>query len=251
MDDPSLSRQSALLVDALNAIDKIASSFKRSTTKVISVKDMKKEREKVRALVEGATKHELPAIHDAVKFLDRYLRLHPNHTTSFKLINDAKVALSTYQSSCDSFYQRCCEIERKTEAQCRKGAPGGDSDEDVQLSEKAPFLTSSSSSSQRQQFESVLHDEIMEERNREVREIAESVRDINEIFSHIHELVGEQGEKLSHVEENLQDSERSTRNASEQLRLAREAQDRSRRNQVVLLLIVVVVVGIIVAVLTA
>jgi syntaxin 7 len=77
------------------------------------------------------------------------------------------------------------------------------------------------------------------------------VRDIHEIFTHINELIGEQGDALEHVEENLQSSEQATRNAAEQLRKARDAQDSARRNQILLIMAVVIVVGIIVAVLTA
>lgn len=255
MDDPSLTRQTASLVEALAAIEKSTSGIKRSTTKLASARDIAKERRKVRGLIDACTQHEVPAVYDALKFLDKYLRLHPDYTNGVKLAKESRIVLASYQLACDNFYTKCCDVEAAERKVLSSRSALQHDDEDgggEELSEKDPFLGGAAHPvSQRRVFEQSLHDEIVEERNREVREIAESVRDINEIFTHINEILGEQGEKLQVVDEQISASERATKSAAEQLRLARDAQDRSRRNQVILLIIVVIVVGIVVAVMTA
>ncbi len=243
MDDPSVGRQTALLVEALATIEKASSAIKRSTTKVVSISDVARERRKVKSVIESCTHHEIPSVHDTLRFFDRYMRLHPQFAHGVKLANEAKTVLNVYQSVSDRFYSRCCEAEMNAR---KDFSP--DSSDGEELAEKAPFLESSGISTQRQEFEVNLHDEIVAERNKEVREIAESVRDIHEIFVHINELVGEQGDKLQIVDDQVNASEQATRSAAEQLQMARDAQDKSRRNQVLLLIIVIVVVGFVIAV---
>jgi hypothetical protein len=245
MEDPSVARQSKALIEALAAIDKACSGIRRSTSKVVSMSDVAKERKKVRNLIETCTHQEVPSVHDALRFFDRYLRLHPDFNRGLKLANEAKTVLNSYQLACDTFYAKCCDVE----AASRRNDSPDDSGEE--LTEKVSFLDSRDKVSQRHEFEANLHDEIVAERNKEVREIAESVRDIHEIFLHINELVGEQGSQLEVIDGQIAASEAATRSAANQLRMARDAQDKSRRNQVVLLVIVIVVVGLVVAVMAS
>jgi hypothetical protein len=253
MEDPSLARQTASLVEALAAIEKATSGMRRSTTKLAAARDIAKERKKVKILIDNCTHEEVPAVYDALRFLDKYLRLHTDYSRGVKLMNESKTVLAAYQLASDNFYAKCCEVEANERKSSRFSTQNEEEDlNGEELSEKVPFLDGApSANSQRQIFEQNLHDEIMEERNREVREIAESVRDIHEIFGHINELVGEQGDKLQVVDDHISASERATRNAAEQLRQARDAQDRSRRNQVILLIVVIIVVGIVIAVMTS
>jgi hypothetical protein len=243
MEDPSVARQSKALIEALAAIEKACSGIRRSSSKVVSMSDVAKERKKVRNLIETCTHQEVPSVHDALRFFDRYLRLHPDFNRGLKLANEAKNVLNSYQLACDNFYAKCCDVE----AASRRNDSPDDSGEE--LTEKVSFLDSKVS--QRHEFEANLHDEIVAERNKEVREIAESVRDIHEIFLHINELVGEQGSQLEVIDGQIAASEAATRSAANQLRMARDAQDKSRRNQVVLLVIVIVVVGLVVAVMAS
>lgn len=285
MEDPSLQRNSAALIEALGSIEKTNASIKRSTTKVVSVKDLSKERVKVKDLIENTTRHDIPAVYDALRFLEKYLKLHPHHAHGVKLMGDAKQVLENFEAMSDLFYKKCLAIEEGAVAQSKKGSKqrrganrnvnADENDDDApsaadeELTEKTPFLNSDASVTkaqraanerpstavvqvtQRDEFERNLHQEIMEERNREVKEIAENVKDIHEIFFHINLLLGEQGEKLDVVEDNINASERATKNAADQLRQARESQDSNRRNQIIIFLIVVIVVGIVVAVMTA
>ncbi|CUE76151.1 SNARE protein, putative [Bodo saltans] len=243
MEDPTVARQSALLVEALGAIEKASSGIRRSTSKVVSTADIVKERRKVRSLIEACTLHEVPSVQDALRFFDRYMRLHPEFNRGMKLAGEAKSVLNSYQTASDKFYAKCCEVE----AADRRDSSQSDAEE---LTEKASFLDPRGTS-QRHEFEQNLHDDIVSERNKEVREIAESVRDIHEIFVHINELVGEQGGQLEIIDSQVAASESATRNAADQLRMARDAQDKSRRNQVVLLIIVVIIVGLVIAVMVS
>ena len=280
--DPSLQRNTEVLVGALKHVDRASTSIRRSTAKLITRDDIQRERNRVKTLIDETAQTHIPQIHDSLKFFQRYLKLHKQFTKGLKLIEEAKSTLDAFEDCSALFYAKCCEVDTKlsssgvgssttsrsstsgtssaqTGSKRRRGRRDvyrmeeGEDDAD-NVHEEQELLSREQQQQvldQRESFERRLHDEIMDERNKEVLEIAESVKDIHDIFQHIHELVGEQGEKLDEVEEDLQKTEASTRQAADQLRLAKEAADKSTQHRILIILLVVLFLGAIIYVMLA
>lgn len=267
MNDPSWVRNCELLTKALLSLDRSTSTIRRSTNKVYNLKDITKEREKVKSVTSSTNSKEVQEVQDTLKLLEKFIRLNPPQLSSqgAKLTTDAQVALQNYQQACDLFYKKCISVEEKFRDQPagsgvasggRRNRGDGDvhvdiGSEDDDADEGEGLLGNAGKSgrlqnqaqlhSQRDDFERTLHEEIMAERNREAKEIAENVKDIKEIFQHINELVGEQGVTLDEVEQNVGRANVATRNGVNHLRQAQQHQDDSRRNKMCLIFIMVIV----------
>lgn len=288
--DPSLQRNTEMLVTALKHVDRASTSIRRSTAKLVTRDDIQRERNRVKPVIDETALTHIPQIHDSLKFFQRYLKLHKQFAKGIKLVEEAKTTLDAFEDCSALFYAKCCDVDSRLSASngnatgatssssavvVVQGRGGGSSskrrrgrrdvyrmeegEDDTDNTHEEQELLSREQQQQQQQklvdqresFERRLHDEIMQERNREVMEIAESVKDIHDIFQHIHELVEEQGEKLDEVEGDLLKTEESTRQAAEQLRMAKDAADRSTQHRILIILLVVLFIGAIVYVMLA
>lgn len=110
---------------------------------------------------------------------------------------------------------------------------------------------------QQQQLQQLLQDQIeqtelqyhillTEERNREIDQVAASVREVNTIFKDLGALVNQQGEQLDTIEENVLQLHGNTQQASSELRKAHEYQKRKGKWSCILLVALSVVVLVIV-----
>lgn len=241
MSDPSWQRNCDLLARSLQSIARKTASIRRSTTKLISIKDINRERSKVKDIISSANSVEVQEVQGELKLTERYLTLHPSYSAEgMKLTNDAKAVLLEYQRVCDAFYQRCVAVEETTRGRqnsrvSRAFRDGSGEDDDCDIPHEGQALLLAPQVA----FERDLAEELMLERQRETSEIAENVRDINEIFQHINEMVNDQGVQLDVVEGNLSTAERATRNATDQLRRAQQYQQSSSRNQLLLIFVIV------------
>ncbi|CCD12144.1 unnamed protein product [Trypanosoma congolense IL3000] len=247
MDDPSWNRNCDLLAKALQSLDSSTSKIRRSTNKLLTLRDIATEREKVKRVTSSTNAKEVHAVQDALGFLERYMRLHPAQLRGqgMKLTAEAQVALDNYKKSCDAFYKRCMALEeslRSGKKTTRVKVEGGDGSDDDDLDEGTSLLRGGVADyKQKQEFEDDLYNEIMAERMRETKEIADSVRDINDIFNHIHSMVEEQGVGLDAIENNVTRSSQATRSALSHLQHARENQRSSRCNRMLMIFVVVLI----------
>ncbi|RNF25968.1 syntaxin [Trypanosoma conorhini] len=244
MEDPSWRRNCDLLADALQSLDRSTSQIRRSTNKLATLRDIARERERVKQVTARTNAREVHGIQDALGLMEKYMRLNPAQLRGqgVKLTTEAKVAMDKYQNSCDAFYKKCISVEQSlrssgetTRVRVLQGnlasSDAEEGDETSELLQKgaAGALT------QKELFERDLHDEIMAERRQETSEIADNVKDINEIFNHIHLMVQEQGESLDVIEGNVGVAQQATRNAANHLRHAQHYQESPACNKYLLL----------------
>ncbi|CCW67480.1 unnamed protein product [Phytomonas sp. Hart1] len=239
---PGLERNCEHLAKALQSLDRKTASIRRSTNKVISIKDINKERERVKHTTSTANSSDVHVIQDQLRQVERLIKLDPNlQMGGVKLMNDAKITLNAYQSACDNFYKRCIAVEESSrEKRNQKTFSSHDGrpyreDDDAAL----PLLKEGSATTAKMAFEDTLYQEIMAEKNRETQEIADSVKDIHEIFVHINEMVEEQGGQLETVNTNVSMAERATFNANENLRRAHQYQENSCNKKILMLFVII------------
>lgn len=242
MSDPSWIRSCERLTNALSALEKKKKTIERSTINVIAVKDISKEREKVRQTTSGANSAIVPEIEKEVRLMQGFIGLNPALSgEGMDLMNDAKALLRGYQEACDKFYKKCMSVEEANRSRMNSRTSRAFRDGSEEEGEGDALLGGGSSqATQRMQFEKSLYEELMLEREQETREIAENVQDINEIFAHIHGMVEEQGVQLNIVDDNISVAERATRNANTHLSRAQQYQTTSNCNKLLLILVIAV-----------
>ncbi|XP_048351838.1 syntaxin-16 isoform X4 [Sphaerodactylus townsendi] len=87
---------------------------------------------------------------------------------------------------------------------------------------------------------------LVEEREREIRQIVQSISDLNEIFRDLGAMIVEQGTVMDRIDYNVEQSCVKTEEGLKQLHKAEQYQKKNRKMLVILILFVVVVVLIIV-----
>lgn len=221
-EDPSWRRNCNLLTKSLLSLQKKITTIRRSTKKLITVEDINREREKIRETTRHANMEDVTAIHEAVRQMERFMQIHPCFSVEgVKLMGDAQKTLKDYQQSCDIFYNSCIAVEKKySERQSLARAEQENSDMDKEAGESSSLLMHGTQQTQRLRYEQLLHDEIVQELERETREIAENVRDVNIIFNHITKLVMDQGVQIDQIDQSLETTVQATRSGNEQLRRA-------------------------------
>ena len=75
------------------------------------------------------------------------------------------------------------------------------------------------------------NDEIIAERESEIREIEETIGEVNEIFRDLAEIVNEQGEMLGEIDNNIESTVSHTDGAATQLRIANDYHKSARNKQ--------------------
>ncbi|RNF09255.1 syntaxin [Trypanosoma rangeli] len=244
MEDPSWRRNCDLLTDALQSLDRSTSQIRRSTNKLTTLRDIARERERVKQVTGSTNAKEVHSIQDALGLMEKYMRLNPAQLRGqgVKLTTEAKVAMERYQNSCDAFYKKCISVEQSLRSSQGtthvKVLPGSQVSSDADEADETSDLLQKGAAgalTQKEIFERDLHDDIMAERRRETLEIADNVKDINEIFNHIHLMVEEQGDSLDVIEGNVGMAQQATRNAAQHLRQAQQYQETPKRNKFLLL----------------
>lgn len=87
---------------------------------------------------------------------------------------------------------------------------------------------------------------VVEEREREIRQIVQSISDLNEIFRDLAGMVVEQGTVLDRIDFNVEQACVKTEDGLKQLQKAEQYQKKNRKMLVILILFVIVVVLIII-----
>lgn len=243
MEDPSWTRNCQSLTGALQSLEKKISTIRRSTNKLVNLKDINREREKVKKITTDINSVDVPAIEEQLRLVDRFVHLRPNlRTEGVKLMTEAQSGLQSYRNVCDQFYKRCISVEETSRGNMSGRLDHSYEDNSDGGNEHAEALIKTQVHTQRVTFEKDLYDDIMAERARETNEISENVKDINEIFQHINEMMGDQGAKLEIVDSNLTAAENATRSGNKQLRRAQHYQETTSRNKVLFIFLILMVV---------
>lgn len=87
---------------------------------------------------------------------------------------------------------------------------------------------------------------MVEEREREIRQIVQSISDLNEIFRDLGAMIVEQGTVLDRIDYNVEQSCVKTEDGLKQLHKAEQHQKKNRKMLVILVLVVIIVVLIVV-----
>lgn len=92
---------------------------------------------------------------------------------------------------------------------------------------------------------------LLEERERQVRDIESAIVDVNEIFRDLGAMVTEQGDMIDSIEANVERGSENVSSATQQLEKAQMYQTKARRKQcciVVTLIVVVILVAVVIVV---
>lgn len=87
---------------------------------------------------------------------------------------------------------------------------------------------------------------MVEEREREIRQIVQSISDLNEIFRDLGAMIVEQGTVLDRIDYNVEQSCVKTEDGLKQLHKAEQYQRKNRKMLVILILFVIIIVLIVV-----
>lgn len=87
---------------------------------------------------------------------------------------------------------------------------------------------------------------VVEEREREIRQIVQSISDLNEIFRDLGAMIVEQGTVLDRIDYNVEQSCVKTKDGLKQLHKAEQYQKKNRKMLVILILVAIIVVLIVV-----
>jgi hypothetical protein len=202
--DPSWERVVVQLSQATAAVDRRSAALRRATAKVTTPKEAVRAKDKLRGSVEGAAV-DSANVRKQLTVLEGFLRLHPaRRTVGLGLGDGAQRSLSAFAEAQMVLVRKIGDIEqRHARAELAKRRDLDDDDDD----DEGAGLVSKRGSERQQQdgtFDVEVYDAIMQERSKDLAQIATDIQDIHEIFQHIRELVDEQGEQLDVVDHNME-----------------------------------------------
>ncbi|ETI22325.1 hypothetical protein G647_06399 [Cladophialophora carrionii CBS 160.54] len=202
----------------------------------LSKKDTERGRERIHDLLEE-TREGFKEAGDGVKRAQAWPDLNPAlRYTNQKLSREFASALSEFQV----VQRRAIERERASKAALEESqsaqSPSGEGQQQRQLLEE-PRLA--------EQSEVDFQENLIIEREGEIRQIEQSVGELNELFRDVAHLVRDQGDMLDAIDVNVENTLTDTRGADVELRSASRYQ-KSARNKACCLLVILAVVLLIV-----
>ncbi|KAJ9607840.1 SNAP receptor [Cladophialophora chaetospira] len=202
----------------------------------LSKKDTERGRERIHDLLEE-TRDGFKEVGDGVKRAQSWSDLNPSQRyTNQKLSREFASALSEFQV----VQRRAIERERASKAALEEAqsgqSPSGEGQQQRQLLEE-PQLA--------EQSEVDFQENLIIEREGEIRQIEQSVGELNELFRDVAHLVRDQGDMLDAIDVNVENTLTDTRGADVELRSASRYQ-KSARNKACCLLVILAVVMLIV-----
>lgn len=218
-EDPAFARMQDGLCKALRNLDRHTAAMQRTAQRLHTAKDVQRAKEKLSQTMEGA-RGDVATVHDTLGLLGKYLKINPQcRTESQRLSTDARATIQRFEETHASFWAKANAAEKTF---LRSGEDDDDEEEERGEGERpgGGKQQQQQQLASRDAFEQNLHDEIMAERQREVREIASNLADIHDIFVQLNELVGEQGVKIQVMEENATSAESQTSRGVTELREA-------------------------------
>ena len=110
----------------------------------------------------------------------------------------------------------------RTAASKQSNNPFGDRSAAVDTSNDAAILAEQQRLQQLQLQEDRLHEEIMREREEEIRNINKGMHTVNEIYKDLAHIVGQQQEQIDQIENQMEDSRANAESGLQQVEKANE-----------------------------
>ncbi|KEF56174.1 syntaxin 7 [Exophiala aquamarina CBS 119918] len=236
-DDPEFQRftesLSEKLFELVSNISKISNEIGRLGTK----RDTQRGRERVHDLLEE-TRDGFKQVGEGIKRAQTWENLNPSQRyTNQKLSREFASALSEFQV----VQRRAMEKERASKAALEEASsaqsPAGEGQQQLQSLEE-PRLA--------QQSEVDYQENLIIEREGEIRQIEQSVGELNELFRDVAHIVREQGDMIDAIDVNVENTLTDTRGADVELRSASRYQKAARNKACCLLMILAIVLLIVI-----
>lgn len=236
-DDPEFQRFTENLSTRLFELVSNVSRLSNEIAKLGTSRDTERVRERVHDLLED-TRDGFKDVGEGIKKAQAWDDLNPSQKyTNQKLSREFSTALSEFQV----VQRRALEKERASKAALEDGtttqASGTPGQQQFQQMDQAQLA---------EQSEVDFQENLIIEREGEIRQIEQSVGELNELFRDVATIVREQGDMLDTIDHNVENVLQDTRGADVELRSASRYQRSARNKACCLLLILAVVLVIIV-----
>ncbi|KIV88892.1 hypothetical protein PV10_08523 [Exophiala mesophila] len=237
-DDPAFSSLtedlSTRLFELVSNISRLSNEIARLGTK----RDTQRARERVHDLLEE-TRDGFKEVGEGIKRAQTWSDLNPSQRyTNQKLSREFASALSEFQV----VQRRAMEKERASKAALEEEAsaqsPTGQGQQQQLQTLEEPRLA--------QQSEVDYQENLIIEREGEIRQIEQSVGELNELFRDVAHIVREQGDMIDAIDVNVENTLTDTRGADIELRSASRYQKAARNKACCLLLIIGIVLLIVI-----
>jgi len=235
-DDPEFSRLAESLSTRLFELTTNISRLSNQIALLGTRRDTDRVRERVHDLLEE-TRDGFKEVGEGIKKVQGWEDLNASQRyTNQKLSREFSSALSEFQV----VQRRALEKERASKAALEESAsaqsPSGEGQQQLQAVDE-PRLAQSD--------EVDYQENLIIEREGEIRQIEQSVGELNELFRDVAHIVREQGDMIDTIDVNVEHTLTDTRGADTELRSASRYQ-RSARNKACCLLLILAIVLIIV-----
>ncbi|KAF2771204.1 t-SNARE [Teratosphaeria nubilosa] len=241
-DDPEFQQYTQRLSDKLFSLTANITKLAAQIALLGTRRETERVRERVQSLLED-TGAGFKDIGEGLKKVQAWHDVGPSQKyTQNKLAQEFRASLNEFQS-----LQRQALEKQRASASAAKAALDQDdhpatTDEgqrtQQQLLQQEPRLAN--------QDEVDFQEQLIVERESEIRNIEQSVGELNELFRDVAHMVHEQGTSLDIISENVTQTRDDTRNADQQLRTAARHQKSARGKACCLLIILVLVLTIII-----
>jgi len=236
-DDPEFSRLAESLSTRLFELTANISRLSNQISLLGTKRDTQRVRERVHDLLEE-TRDGFKDVGDGIKKIQGWEDLNPSQKyTNQKISREFSSALTEFQV----VQRRALEKERASKAALEEitsaQSPSGEGQQQLQSLEE-PRLA--------QQDEVDYQENLIIEREGEIRQIEQSVGELNELFRDVAHMVREQGDMIDTIDVNVENTLTDTRGADVELRSASRYQKAARNKACCLLLILAIVLIIIV-----
>ncbi|KAJ3043802.1 hypothetical protein HDV00_004210 [Rhizophlyctis rosea] len=156
-----------------------------------------------------------------------------------KLQKDFEEVLKRFQNVSKLVAEKSREYVAKAKSQAAIGYDEDDDNEDTPLMGREQRLQIAALDN-----EVEFNEQLIAEREEDLKEIERSILEVNEIFRDLGTLVTEQGHMLDNIEANVQDVTINMENATGELRQASKWQ-KSTRNKMCCLMIILAIIGVV------
>ncbi|KAK5076440.1 SNAP receptor [Lithohypha guttulata] len=237
-DDPEFQRFTENLSTRLFELVSNVSRLSNEIAKLGTSRDTERVRERVHNLLEE-TRDGFKDVGEGIKKAQSWEDLNAAQKyTNQKLSREFSTALTEFQV----VQRRALEKERQSKAALEDASgtvqsPSGEGQQQLQQMDQ-PQLA--------EQSEVDFQENLIIEREGEIRQIEQSVGELNELFRDVAHIVREQGDMLDTIDVNVENTLQDTRGADVELRSASRYQKQARNKACCLLLILAIVLVIVV-----
>jgi len=240
---------SSVVTNGVRQISSNVTSIERLTGQLGSSKDGPHLREQLNTLI-GSTRDLCKDTTESLKALESD-RNSTDRIAQQKITKDLQFWVKKFQESykAASDRERSTPLPSVTTTSSKRQTPGfpqgsyeyDDPTDDV---EKQGLMDSHRSEQFRIQNQSQFNNNLILDREKDIKEIEKNVVEVNEIFRDLSALVADQGVMIDSIESNIEEASVSTSRGAEEIVKASKYQKSSRNKLCCLLLLIVIIVAV-------